>query len=64
MELARKLTTTPKDLLPFELYSDGVMLTAVSIICALQQERFIFATNIGRKLQMVCTIDLPDQNHT
>jgi hypothetical protein len=39
------------------------MLTAVSIICTLQQERFVFATNISRTLQMVRTIDLPDQNH-
>jgi hypothetical protein len=38
MELARNLTTPPKDLLPFELYGEGVMLTAVSVICALQQE--------------------------
>jgi hypothetical protein len=63
MELARNLTTTPKDLFPFELYGEGVMLTAASLICALQQERFVFATNIDRRLQMVRTIDLPDQNH-
>jgi hypothetical protein len=63
MELAGNLTTTPKDLLPFELYDEGVMLTAVSVICALQQERFVFATNIGRRLQMFRTIDLPDKNH-
>jgi TPR repeat protein len=63
MELAQNLTTTPKDLLPFELYGEGVMLTAVSIICTLQQEQFVFATNIGRRLQIVGTIDLPDQNH-
>jgi hypothetical protein len=61
MELARNLTTTPKDLLPFELY--GVMVTVASVICALQQERFVFETNIGRRIQMVRTIDLPDQNH-
>jgi hypothetical protein len=36
MELARNLTTTPKDLLPFELYGEGVMLTVASVICALQ----------------------------
>jgi TPR repeat protein len=64
MELARNLTTTPKGLLPFELYGEGVMLIAASVICALQQERFFFATNISRRLQMVRTIDLPDQNHT
>jgi hypothetical protein len=63
MELARNLTTTPKDLLPFELYGEGVMVTAASVICALQQERFVFATNIGRRLQMVRTVNLPDQNH-
>jgi hypothetical protein len=63
MELARNLTTTPKDLLPFELYGEGVMLTAASVICALQQERFIFATNIDRRLQMVRAIDVPYQNH-
>jgi hypothetical protein len=63
MELARNLTTTPKDLLPFELYGEGVMLIAASIICSLQQEWFVFATNISRMLQMVRTIDLPDQNH-
>jgi TPR repeat protein len=39
------------------------MLTAASVICALQQERFIFAANISRRLQMVRMIDLPDQNH-
>jgi hypothetical protein len=50
MELARNLTITPKDLLPFELYGEGVMLTAASVICTLQQERFIFAINIGRRL--------------
>jgi hypothetical protein len=63
MELARNLTTIPKDLLPFELYGEGVMLTAASVICALQQERFVFAVNISRRLHMVRTIDLPDQNH-
>jgi hypothetical protein len=63
MELARTLTTIPKDLLPFELYGDGVMLTAASVICALQQERFVFAANLSRRLQMVRTIDLPDRNH-
>jgi hypothetical protein len=63
MELARNLTTIPTDLLPFELYGEGVILIAASVICALQQERFVFATNIGRRLQMVPTIDLPDQNH-
>jgi hypothetical protein len=63
MELARNLTTTPKDLLPFELYSECVMLTAESVICALQQNRIGFAINIGRRLQMVRMIDLPDQNH-
>jgi TPR repeat protein len=63
MKLARNLTTTPKDALPFELYGEGVMLTAASVICALHQERFVFATNIDRRLQMVRTIDLPDQNH-
>jgi hypothetical protein len=63
MKLARNLTTTPKDLLPFGLYGEGVMLTTASVICALQQERFDFATNIDRRLQMVRTIDLPDQNH-
>jgi hypothetical protein len=63
IELARNLTTTPKDLLPFELYGERVMLTVASVICALQQERFVFATNISRRLQMVRTIDLPDQNH-
>jgi hypothetical protein len=63
MELARNLTATPKDLSPFELYGEGVILTAASVICALQQERFVFATNIGRRLQIVRTIDLPDQNH-
>jgi hypothetical protein len=63
MELARNLTTTPKDLLSFELYGECVMLIAASVICALQQERFVFATNIGRRLQMVRAIDLPDQNH-
>jgi hypothetical protein len=50
MELARNLTTIPRDFLPFELYGDGVMLTAVSIICTLQHGRFVFATNIGRRL--------------
>jgi TPR repeat protein len=64
MELARNFTTTPKDLLPFELYGEAVMLTAASVIYALQQERFLFATNVDRRLQMVRTIDLPDQNHT
>jgi hypothetical protein len=64
IELARNLTTTPKDLLPFELYGECIMLIAVSVICALQQEPFAFATNIGRRLQMLRTIDLPDQNHT
>jgi hypothetical protein len=63
MQLAQDLTTIPKDLLPFELYGEGVMLTAASVICALQQERFVFAANISRRLQMVRTIDLPDQNH-
>jgi TPR repeat protein len=63
MELARNLTTTPKNLLPFELYGEGAMLTAASVICALQQERFVFATNVDRRLQMARTIDLPDQNH-
>jgi hypothetical protein len=63
MELARNLTITPRDLLPFELYGEGVMLIAASVICPLQQERFVFAINIGRRLQMVRTIDLPDQNH-
>jgi hypothetical protein len=37
MELAGNLTTTPKDLLPFELYVEGVILTAMSVIYALQQ---------------------------
>jgi hypothetical protein len=60
MELARNLATTRKDLLPFELYGENVMLTAASVIYALQQERFVFATNISRRLQMVRTIDLPD----
>jgi hypothetical protein len=64
MELARALTTIPKNLLPFELYGEGVMLTAASVTCALQQERFVFAANISSRLQMVRTIDLPDQNHT
>jgi hypothetical protein len=50
-------------MLPFELYGEGVMLTATSVICALHQEWFLFATNIGRRLQMIWTIDLPDQNH-
>jgi hypothetical protein len=50
MELVRNLTTTPKDLLPFELYGESVMLTAASVICALQQERFVFAINIDRRL--------------
>jgi hypothetical protein len=63
MELAQNLTTTPKDLLPFELYGEGVMVRAASVICTLQQERFLFVTNIGRRLQMVRMIDLPDQNH-
>jgi hypothetical protein len=63
MELARNLTTTPKDLLPFELYGEGVMLTAASVIRALQPGRFVFATNIDRRLQMVRMIDFPDQNH-
>jgi TPR repeat protein len=63
MELARNLTTTLKDLLPFELYGERAMLTAASVICVLQQEQFVFATNIGRRPQMVRTIDLPDQNH-
>jgi hypothetical protein len=35
VELARNLTTTPKDLLPFGLDGDSVMLTAASVICAL-----------------------------
>jgi hypothetical protein len=39
------------------------MLTVASVICELQQERFAFATNIGRRFQMVWMIDLPDQNH-
>jgi hypothetical protein len=59
MELGRNLTATPKDLSPFDLYGEGVMLTAAAIIRALQQERLVFATNIGRRLR---TIDLPDQN--
>jgi hypothetical protein len=57
MELSRNLTATPKDLSPFELYGEGVMLTAAAVICALQQERLVFATNIGRRLQRVRTID-------
>jgi hypothetical protein len=63
MELARNLTATPKDLSPFERYGEGIMLTAASVICGLQQERFVFATNIGRRSQMVRTINLPGQNH-
>jgi hypothetical protein len=39
MELARDLTATPNDLSPFELYGEGIMLTAASVICTLQQER-------------------------
>jgi hypothetical protein len=38
MELVRNLTATPKDLLSFELYGEGAMLTVASVICALQQE--------------------------
>jgi hypothetical protein len=53
MELARNLTTTPKGLMPFELYGEGVMLTVASVICALQQEWFIFAANMSRRFQMV-----------
>jgi hypothetical protein len=60
MELVRNLTATPKDLSPFELYGEGIMLTAAFVICALQKEWFLFARNIGRKLQRVRTIDLPD----
>jgi TPR repeat protein len=63
MEPALNLTATPKDLSPFELYGEGVVLTVASVICALQQERFVLAINIDRRLQMVRTIDLPDQNH-
>jgi hypothetical protein len=62
-ELARNLTATSKDLSPFELYGEGIMLTAAFVICTLQQEWFVFATNVGRRLQMVRTINLPDQNH-
>jgi TPR repeat protein len=63
VELAQNLATTPKYLLPFELYGEGVMLTVASVICALQQERFTFTININRRLQTVRTIDLPNQNH-
>jgi hypothetical protein len=39
------------------------MLTAAAVVCALQHERLVFATNIGRRLQRVRTLDYSANGH-
>jgi hypothetical protein len=57
LEVVRNVSATPRDPSPFEMFGEGVMLTAAAVVCALQQERLAFATNIGRRLQRVKALD-------
>jgi hypothetical protein len=42
---------------PFELYGEGVMMCASAVIQSLGHERLSFATNIGRRLQRLRSVD-------